>query len=90
MSVCLCLAKSWYVGPKPASHLSQSLCGNVFRFHRACLAAQTCGKAFRNRQSCSCPRRSPGSDYEPLSAALMLLMLVCACRLMLLMLVLCC
>ena len=25
MSVCLCLAKSWYVGSKPASHLSQSL-----------------------------------------------------------------
>ena len=24
----------------------------------------TCGKAFRNRQSCSCPRRSPGSDYD--------------------------
>ena len=29
MSVCLCLAKSWSVGSKP-SHLSQSLCGNVF------------------------------------------------------------
>ena len=27
MSVCLCLAKSWYVGSKCASHLSQSLCG---------------------------------------------------------------